>query len=149
MKVLITGAAGFLGYHLTHYLFEKGDEVLGLDIAEFPAGDYPESMKKYQIDVRDKQKLEELIKKEIKNILTENITTATSKDQLTQNVEKQLSGLHNIQTDTQSVSNIKVIGDLVSKKEDTDRVVDSLIENGEIKTVKDKNSGKLQHFRCN
>jgi len=64
MKVLITGAAGFLGYHLTHYLLEKGNEVLGLDIAEFPKGDYPEDMKKYQVDVRDKQKLEELIEKE-------------------------------------------------------------------------------------
>jgi nucleoside-diphosphate-sugar epimerase len=64
MKILITGAAGFLGYHLTHYLIDRGEEVLGLDIAEFPSGDYPATMKKYQIDVRDQQKLRELIEKE-------------------------------------------------------------------------------------
>lgn len=32
MKVLITGAAGFIGFHLTNRLIERGDDVLGLDI---------------------------------------------------------------------------------------------------------------------
>ncbi|ADR22643.1 NAD-dependent epimerase [Marivirga tractuosa] len=31
MKVLVTGSAGFIGYHLANYLLERGDEVVGLD----------------------------------------------------------------------------------------------------------------------
>jgi UDP-glucuronate 4-epimerase len=31
MKVLVTGAAGFIGYHLSQRLLERGDEVTGLD----------------------------------------------------------------------------------------------------------------------
>lgn len=31
MKILITGAAGFIGYHLAKCLLERGDEVVGLD----------------------------------------------------------------------------------------------------------------------
>jgi len=31
MRVLITGAAGFIGSHLSHRLIERGDEVLGFD----------------------------------------------------------------------------------------------------------------------
>ncbi|MGY1409858.1 NAD-dependent epimerase [Luteimonas sp. A611] len=31
MRVLVTGAAGFIGSHLTHRLVERGDEVLGYD----------------------------------------------------------------------------------------------------------------------
>ena len=61
MKVLITGAAGFLGYHLTHYLLDKNYEVVGLDIAEFPEGDYPSEMKKYKVDVRDRQGVEKIL----------------------------------------------------------------------------------------
>lgn len=32
MRILVTGAAGFIGYHLSKRLAERGDEVLGLDI---------------------------------------------------------------------------------------------------------------------
>lgn len=32
MKVLVTGAAGFIGYHLCKALLERGDDVLGVDI---------------------------------------------------------------------------------------------------------------------
>lgn len=31
MKVLVTGTAGFIGYHLAQKLIERGDEVIGLD----------------------------------------------------------------------------------------------------------------------
>ena len=31
MKVLVTGAAGFIGSALAHYLFERGDQVVGID----------------------------------------------------------------------------------------------------------------------
>ncbi|MGR3176645.1 MAG: NAD-dependent epimerase [Candidatus Anammoxibacter sp.] len=31
MKILVTGVAGFIGYHLSLKLLEKGDEVIGLD----------------------------------------------------------------------------------------------------------------------
>jgi UDP-glucuronate 4-epimerase len=31
MKVLVTGAAGFIGFHLAKYLLDRGDDVVGLD----------------------------------------------------------------------------------------------------------------------
>ena len=31
MKILVTGTAGFIGYHLAKSLLERGDEVVGLD----------------------------------------------------------------------------------------------------------------------
>lgn len=31
MKILVTGTAGFIGFHLVKYLVERGDEVVGLD----------------------------------------------------------------------------------------------------------------------
>ena len=31
MQVLVTGAAGFIGYHLSRRLLARGDTVLGID----------------------------------------------------------------------------------------------------------------------
>ena len=31
MKILLTGAAGFIGFHTSKILLERGDEVVGLD----------------------------------------------------------------------------------------------------------------------
>ncbi len=31
MKILVTGTAGFIGYHLARYLLKRGDEVIGID----------------------------------------------------------------------------------------------------------------------
>lgn len=31
MKILVTGTAGFIGYHLAKKLLERGDEIVGLD----------------------------------------------------------------------------------------------------------------------
>ena len=31
MKILVTGTAGFIGFHLAKKLLERGDEVVGLD----------------------------------------------------------------------------------------------------------------------
>ena len=31
MKILLTGTAGFIGFHLTKALLERGDEVIGID----------------------------------------------------------------------------------------------------------------------
>ena len=30
-RILVTGAAGFIGYHVAERLLERGDEVVGLD----------------------------------------------------------------------------------------------------------------------
>ena len=31
MKLLVTGAAGFIGFHLARRLLERGDDVVGVD----------------------------------------------------------------------------------------------------------------------
>lgn len=31
MKILITGTAGFIGFHLAQKMIERGDEIIGLD----------------------------------------------------------------------------------------------------------------------
>ncbi len=60
MKILITGGAGFLGYHLAQYFQKKGAELTLLDIHGFDKKEYPGNYNLVIADVRDKQKVLEL-----------------------------------------------------------------------------------------
>ncbi len=61
MSILVTGAAGFIGFHVAKALLERGDQVVGIDnlndyydvrlkqarlaeLAAFPASSSPSSM---------------------------------------------------------------------------------------------------------
>ncbi|MBI2039965.1 NAD(P)-dependent oxidoreductase [Candidatus Microgenomates bacterium] len=62
MKVVITGGAGFLGLHLTTYLNKKGYALTLLDIQQFNTKEYRGNYKLAHCDVRNKKKLDPLIK---------------------------------------------------------------------------------------
>ena len=50
MKVLVTGAAGFIGFHLTLALLERGDDVIGVDnLNDY----YDPQLKQDRLDVID------------------------------------------------------------------------------------------------
>lgn len=75
-KILITGAAGFIGFHLSKYLLEtKEYKVIGIDnINDYYSTklkeDRLEILKKYEnfdfykIDLKEKEKIDELFEKE-------------------------------------------------------------------------------------
>ena len=47
MKALVTGAAGFIGSHLTGALLDRGDEVVGIDcFTDY----YPRALKEANLD---------------------------------------------------------------------------------------------------
>lgn len=52
MRIVITGGAGFLGYHLAHGLAPRGHEVTLFDVAPVDPGEYPASVRAVQGDVR-------------------------------------------------------------------------------------------------
>ena len=53
MKILVTGSAGFIGYHTSKLLLERGDEVVGLDnLNEY----YDVTLKHARLDVLKRQK---------------------------------------------------------------------------------------------
>lgn len=54
-KVLITGGAGFLGYHLAHHFASKGAQVALLDIAPYDPSEYPQGTEFYTGDVRHRE----------------------------------------------------------------------------------------------
>src|SRR3989338_2575141 len=56
-KILITGGAGFLGFHLAHYLSRKGYGLRIYDIAEIDTSEYPPEIEYMRADVRDRETL--------------------------------------------------------------------------------------------
>src|SRR3989344_5080061 len=61
MKLLITGGAGFLGYHLATYFKNTCDRVTLLDLAGFPQSEY-KGFNLVTCDIRDRKKLSAAIK---------------------------------------------------------------------------------------
>ena len=74
MKVLLTGAAGFIGSHSTQELLRRGHTVIGIDnlndyydpkrklenLAEIEAGEGAENFEFHKVDLRDRQGLADL-----------------------------------------------------------------------------------------
>ena len=66
MKVLVTGAAGFIGGQLWHTLWQRGDEVVGidnfsygnLDNLKFDDHDFGSEVRR--MDIRDREALPKL-----------------------------------------------------------------------------------------
>ena len=61
--LLITGGAGFLGYHICNKLSKKFDKTIVVDIGDFIKEEYPENVEFFKIDIVDKEALEEIFKK--------------------------------------------------------------------------------------
>ena len=62
MKIVVTGGAGFLGMHLASYLFNKGYQLTLVDIQPFDKKEYSQNHRLELCDIRDKNKLDDLIK---------------------------------------------------------------------------------------
>ena len=60
MKFLVTGASGFLGYHVCKFLIEKNQEVIGLDVNDFEYDDLKNEIKFYKGDIRDSKLIEKV-----------------------------------------------------------------------------------------
>ena len=62
-KVLVTGAAGFLGSHLAEKLAQNGDVVVGVDNMMGGYSDnVPKNIKFYKVDCCDLNKMREIMK---------------------------------------------------------------------------------------
>ena len=66
-KLLITGGAGFLGYHLCKKLSREYDEIVIIDIDEFNKKDFDKNVRYFKLDVRDRKGIDKLIEKENPN----------------------------------------------------------------------------------
>ncbi len=64
MKILVTGAAGFIGFHLSNLLLEKGFNVIGIDNLN---AYYDVQLKKDRLALLKKHKLFKFYKKDLKN----------------------------------------------------------------------------------
>ncbi|OYT68516.1 MAG: epimerase, partial [Armatimonadetes bacterium CP1_7O] len=62
-KVLITGGAGFLGYHLAHHFAHKGVQIALLDIAPYEESEYPAGTEFYTGDVRNREQVRAALEK--------------------------------------------------------------------------------------
>ena len=67
MKILVTGAAGFIGFHLTKELLERGDEVIGVDNLNNYYDPALKQLRLDQIAQHSKSSNFELIKADIAN----------------------------------------------------------------------------------
>ena len=61
--LLITGGAGFLGYHVCNKLSKKFDKIIALDINNFIKEEYSETVEFFKADIVDKNLLENIFKK--------------------------------------------------------------------------------------
>lgn len=74
MKVLVTGAAGFIGFHVSQYLLDRGDTVVGLDnlndyydvqlkkdrLKQIEASAHSSNFTLYQLELSDRKGVEAL-----------------------------------------------------------------------------------------
>ncbi len=61
MKFLVTGASGFMGYHMCNFILNKGHKVVGVDIAPFEYKDL-NKVKFYKGDIRDRKFMKKIMK---------------------------------------------------------------------------------------
>lgn len=64
MKILITGGAGFLGYHLANYFLKQNHTVTLVDIAPFETKDFVKHPRMITADVRNKYLMNKALEKQ-------------------------------------------------------------------------------------
>jgi len=62
MRVLITGGAGFFGFHMANKLIQHGHEVRLLDIADYIEEDYIGPVEFHKGDVRDRKVVDRVMR---------------------------------------------------------------------------------------
>ena len=60
MKVLVTGAGGFIGHHLTNALVERGDQVRGVDV-QLPGYGRSQAQEFLQLDLRRREAAQQAV----------------------------------------------------------------------------------------
>jgi Nucleoside-diphosphate-sugar epimerases len=64
--VLITGGAGFLGYHLAHHFAHKGVRPALLDIAPYEESEYPDGTLFFKGDVRNRNEVRAALERRVR-----------------------------------------------------------------------------------